>query len=182
MNKVIFFDAIFNKLTTRSKALSYMNHEDFMRRAIALASQVPKFPFGAVIVRRSDGYCAGEGFNQSGLNPTFHGEMVAINRCAELHRPSDWTGFDLYTTAEPCPMCQSAIEWAGIGTVYYGTSIPYLQQLHWWQIDIRAAEVSARTTFRNTNVVGGLLEAECNALFDTAPRGIFHGAAAQDSR
>ncbi|MGZ8095326.1 MAG: nucleoside deaminase [Methylosarcina sp.] len=159
-----------------------MKHTNFMRRAIALASHVPEFPFGAVIIRRSDGYCIGEGFNQSALNPTLHGEMVAIHQCAELHRPTDWSGFDLYTTAEPCPMCQSAIEWVGIGTVYYGTSIPYLQRQNWWQINIRASEVSERTSFRNTRIVGGLLEAECNALFDKAPKGIFHGKPSQNPR
>jgi tRNA(Arg) A34 adenosine deaminase TadA len=151
-----------------------MKQADFMRRAIALAAQVPEFPFGAVIVRRVDGRCVAEGYNQSALNPTLHGEMVAIHRCAELYRPADWSGFDLYTTAEPCPMCQSAIEWVGIGTVYYGTSIPYLREQNWWQIDIRASEVSERTFFRNTRIVGGLLEAECNALFDKAPRGAYH--------
>lgn len=151
-----------------------MKHADFMRRAIALAAQVPEFPFGAVIVRRADGHCIAEGYNQSALNPTFHGEMMAIHRCAELYRPADWSGFDLYTTAEPCPMCQSAIEWVGIGTVYYGTSMPYLREQNWWQIDIRASEVSQRTFFRNTRIVGGLLEAECNALFDNAPKGVYH--------
>jgi len=151
-----------------------MNHEDYMRRAIALALEVPEFPFGAVIVKRATGEIVAEGFNQSVLNPAFHGEMVAINRCSELHHPADWSGFDLYTTAEPCPMCQSAIQWAGIANVYYGTSIPYLQKLNWWQINIRASEVNARTPFRNSAIVGGILEAECNALFDRAPRGLFH--------
>jgi len=151
-----------------------MNHEDFMRRAITLALKVPEFPFGAVIVKRATGEIVAEGFNQSALNPVFHGEMVAINRCAELHHPTDWSEFDLYTTAEPCPMCQSAIEWAGIACVYYGTSIPYLQKHNWWQINIRASEVITQTSFRNTTIVGGILEAECNALFDNAPRGIFH--------
>lgn len=159
-----------------------VNHEDFMRRAVALALKVPEYPFGAVIIRRSDGYCVGEGFNQSALNPTLHGEMVAINNCAELYKPEDWSGFDLYTTAEPCPMCQSAIEWAGIGAVYYGTSIPYLKQQQWWQIDIRAAEVSQRAAFRTTCVVGGILEAECNALFDNAPRCVFHAVQNQESK
>ncbi|MGZ8190307.1 MAG: nucleoside deaminase [Methylococcaceae bacterium] len=143
-----------------------MNHEDFMRRAIALALNVPAFPFGAVIVSRATGEIMAEGFNQSVVNPTFHGEMVAINRCAEMHHPQDWGEFDLYTTAEPCPMCQSAIEWAGIGTVYYGTSIPYLQKHNWPQINIRASEVIAQTAFRNSIIVGGILEDECNALFD----------------
>ncbi|WP_036252645.1 nucleoside deaminase [Methylobacter sp. BBA5.1] len=151
-----------------------MNSEDYMRRAIELALQVPEFPFGAVIVRRATGEIVGEGLNQSVLNPTWHGEMVAINHCAQAHHSADWSLFDLYTTAEPCPMCQSAIEWAGIATVYYGTSIPYLQKRNWWQIEIRAEEVIARTPFRNSRIVGGLLEAECNALFDKAPRGMFH--------
>jgi len=151
-----------------------MKNEDFMRRAITLALKTPELPFGAVIVNRTTGEIVAEGYNQSALNPTFHGEIVAINRCAELHHPADWSEFDLYTTAEPCPMCQSAIIWAGIACVYYGTSIPYLQKHNWRQINIRASTVIAQTAFRNSAVVGGILEAECNTLFDKAPRGEFH--------
>jgi tRNA(Arg) A34 adenosine deaminase TadA len=144
-----------------------------MRQAIALAKQVPRLPFGAVIVRRATGEIVAEGFNRSSESPTFHGEIDAINRCAAAHSSIDWTDLDLYTTAEPCPMCQSAIEWAGIATVYYGTSIPYLKDRGWWQIDIRAEEVARRTPFRQTKIVGGILEAECNPLFDAAPKGTF---------
>ena len=153
-----------------------MTHEDYMRRAIELALRVPEFPFGAVIVRRATGEIVAEGYNRSALNPTWHGEIDAINRCAETHHSADWREFDLYTTAEPCPMCQAAIAWAGIATVYYGTSIPYLQSRGWWQIEIRAEEVAAKTPFRDCRIVGGILEAECNALFDNAPRGMFHQA------
>ena len=142
------------------------SHEDYMRKAIEQALKAPEFRFGAIIVKRETGEIVAEGFNQSSLNPTFHGEMVAINCCAEVHRPTDWSLYDLYTTAEPCPMCQSAIEWTGITNVYYGTSIPYLQQHNWWQINIRAEEVSAKTAFRNTRIIGGVLESECNALYD----------------
>jgi tRNA(adenine34) deaminase len=149
------------------------SHEDYMRRAIALARQVPRLPFGAVLVRRAMGGIVAEGFNRSSESPTFHGEIDAINRCAAAHPSIDWTELDLYTTAEPCPMCQSAIEWAGIATVYYGTSIPYLKDRGWWQIDIRAEEVARRTPFRRTTIVGGILARECNALFDTAPEGTF---------
>lgn len=151
-----------------------MKHEDYMRRAIEITLKVPEFPFGAVIVRRATGEIIAEGFNQSISNPTFHGEIVAINRCAELHHPTDWSEFDLYTTAEPCPMCQSAIEWAGIACVYFGTSIPYLLNHGWWQINIRAAEIIAKTPFRKTLITGGILESECNSLFIKAPKGIFH--------
>ncbi|MDO9106197.1 MAG: nucleoside deaminase [Methylovulum sp.] len=147
-----------------------MNSEYYMQKAIALASNAPDYPFGSVIVRRANGEIVAEGYNQSALNPIYHGEIVAICQFAQSHRSSDWHEFDLYTTAEPCPMCQSAIEWAGIATVYFGTSIPYLLQHDWPQINIRATEISAQTTFRNTRIIGGILENECNALFQKAPQ------------
>lgn len=146
------------------------SHEHYMRLAIAMAKQVPEFPFGAVIVRRATGVIVAEGYNRSSESPTFHGEIDVINRCAASHPAIDWTALDLYTTAEPCPMCQSAIEWAGIPNVYYGTSIPHLRHLGWRQIEIRAEEVAQRTPFRQSRVVGGILAGECNALFEAAPK------------
>lgn len=145
-----------------------MSHDHYMRQAIAIAQQVPRRPFGAVIVRRTTGEIIARGCNRSSETPTLHGEIDAINRCAAAHSHIDWTELDLYTTAEPCPMCQSAIEWAGISTVYYGSSIPYLQSRGWRQIDIRAEEVARRTSFRQTRVIGGILEFECNTLFEAA--------------
>ena len=145
-----------------------MNHEHYMRLAIESARTVPSVPFGAVIVRRGTGECLAIGANRSAENPIFHGEIDAIIRCAAAHANVDWTDLALYTTAEPCPMCQSAIAWAGISAVFYGTSIRYLQHLGWKQIDIRAEEVARRTPFRSISIVGGILESECNALFAAA--------------
>jgi len=150
-----------------------MSHDDYMRQAITMAQKVPEYPFGAVIVRRTTGEVMAKGFNCSSNNPTFNGEIDAINRCAAAHSPIDWTELDLYTTAEPCPMCQSAIVWTGISTVYYGTSIPFLQSHGWRQIDIRAEEVAHRTPFRQTKVIGGILENECNVLFEAAHNSAF---------
>ncbi|HBP88401.1 MAG TPA: nucleoside deaminase, partial [Nitrospiraceae bacterium] len=114
-----------------------MSPSDYIRLAIVMAQKVPQYPFGAVIVRQATGEVLAKGYNRSSRNPIVHGEIDVINRCAAKHAPVDWTSLDLYTTAEPCPMCQSAIEWAGMATVYFGTSIPFLQQLGWRQIDIR---------------------------------------------
>ena len=145
--------------------------DDYMRQAIEIARKVPDFPFGAVIVHRTTGDIIAKGVNRSSENPIFHGEIDAINNCVATYPQIDWAKLDLYTTAEPCPMCQSAIEWAGIPTIYYGTSIPYLQGLGWWQIDIRAKEVARCASFRQTKVIGGILEFECNTLFDAAGTG-----------
>jgi tRNA(Arg) A34 adenosine deaminase TadA len=140
-------------------------HEQYMRHAIEAAGNNPQAPFGAVIVDRERKEILAKGFNQSSQNPVWHGEIDAINRCAADHPGIDWKRLALYTTAEPCPMCQSAIVWAGMPLVAYGTSIPFLKQLGWGQIDIRAEQVAQAATFRATTVIGGVLENECNALF-----------------
>jgi tRNA(adenine34) deaminase len=145
-----------------------LDHALFMRRALAQAQQSPRFPFGAVLVRSATGEILAEGHNRSSLNPIFHGEIDVINRLAEQNPRVDWTTLVLYTTAEPCPMCQSAIEWTGIPLVVFGSSIPFLKGLGWQQIDIRAEEVARRTPFRRTVILGGILEHDCDALFERA--------------
>jgi tRNA(adenine34) deaminase len=143
-------------------------HETYMRRAITCARRVPLLPFGAVIVDRQAGEVLAEGYNRSAENPTWHGEIDAVNRCAAAHPGVAWERLTLYTTAEPCPMCQGAVAWCGIGTVVFGSSIAYLKRLGWWQIDIPAAEMIARTPFRSCTLIGGVLQAECDALFAAA--------------
>ena len=97
--------------------------------------------------------------------PTWHGEMVAINHLAQRGLEIGVRRLTLYTTAEPCPMCQSAILWSGIETVVYGASIKFLQSQGWRQIDILAAEVVGRSPTWQCTLIGGVLERECNALF-----------------
>ena len=146
------------------------NHEHYMRLAIELAFKVPDLPFASVIVDQDSGEVVAEGWNRSSVNPTWHGEIDAINRMIEA--ACDWKrrSMALYTTAEPCPMCQGAILWTGIETVLFGSSIRFLQSLGWKQIDIPAQEVAQRTPFSKSTVIGGILAEECNALFRAALR------------
>ncbi len=145
-----------------------LKHERFMLRAIELAANVPNFPFGAVIADRESGEVIAEGWNKSSVNPTWHGEIDAINRLAELRPKFDGSRLSLYSAAEPCPMCQTAILWSGIGTVVYGTSIRSLQKMGWRQIDILAEEVVRRSPTWLCTLIGGVLEQECDALFASA--------------
>ena len=78
-------------------------------------------PFGAVIVDKEEKIIA-NGNNQvlKQNDPTAHAEMVAIrNACKKLEK-YDLSGYTLYTSCEPCPMCLSAIIWSNIKEVYYG--------------------------------------------------------------
>lgn len=150
-----------------ANALVGPDDESHMRRAIRLAAKNPKYPFAAVIVDEEK-RVVGEGWNRSALNPTWHGEMDAINKCAAAHPRIDWTKLTLYTTAEPCAMCQGAVAWAGIKRVVFGSSIPFLKSIDVWAIDIRAEELARLAAFRKCAVVGGVLEEECNRLFRAA--------------
>ena len=78
-------------------------------------------PFGAVIVR--NGKVVAKGANRVVPNndPTAH-EVVAIrNACRELET-FDLAGCTVYASCEPCPMCLSAIYWAGIDRICYANT------------------------------------------------------------
>jgi guanine deaminase len=80
-------------------------------------------PFGSVIVK--DNKVIAKGHNEVVKNndPTCHGEMMAIRKACKKLKTFDLSGCQLYTTAEPCPMCLGAILWANIDKVYYGCNI-----------------------------------------------------------
>jgi len=149
--------------------MSELDHERYMRRAISLTAHVPDRPFTAVIVDRTTGEVVAEGWNKTDVNPTWHGEVDAINALVRSGRGGGDESV-LYTTAEPCPMCMAACFWAGIGTVVFGTSIRFLTDIGWRQIDIPAEEVVRRSPGWQCVVVGGVLESECNELFLTGSR------------
>ena len=80
-------------------------------------------PFGSVIVK--DGLVIAKGHNQviKNQDPTCHGELMANHKACKKLGTFDLNGCELYTTAEPCPMCLGAILWANISKVYFGCNI-----------------------------------------------------------
>ncbi len=150
--------------------MNELDHDLYMRRAIAAAANCPDRPFGAVLVDRDTGAVVAEGWNRSEENPLLHGEVDVILRLVGSGSAVDPARLVLYTTAEPCPMCQGAILWAGIGQVVFGTPIRFLMDIGWKQIDIPAEEVARRAPGWKCDVGGGVLEGECNDLFLNASR------------
>ena len=148
------------------------SHDAFMARAIAVAHRNPKAPFGTVIVDRTTGQVVAEGINHADENPIWHGEMDALRQLGGPGPVGRGVDLVLYTTAEPCPMCQAAILWSGIGEVVYGTSIPTLIDLGWPQIVVRADEIAGRANFAACDLIGGIREDECDELFRAARDGV----------
>ena len=98
---------------------------EFMKRAIELSIEsVNKGggPFGCVIVK--DEKIVSEGSNKvtSSKDPTAHGEIVAIREACKKINNFSLSGFELYSSCEPCPMCLSAIYWARIDKIYYANT------------------------------------------------------------
>lgn len=135
--------------------------EDYMKIAIQAADAAGN-PFGSVIVNASDEYvAAGNSVRRDG--PTAHAEMNAIWKLKELdyEDPSELT---LYTSAEPCSMCMSAVVWAGIPRVYFGMPMEGISR-YYDQIQIKA-ETVANKSWYEIEIVGPFMEEECTELFE----------------
>ncbi len=147
------------------QAFSHDQLEKYMRLTIEIARQNPSAAFGTVLVDHELGQVVGEGVNQVTKNPILHGEIDAILRYAE-NGGLRWSNLSLFTTAEPCCMCQAAIMWAGIPRVVYGTSISKLVELGWTQFCMTAEDVTKRAPFAQCELLGGVLKKECDRLFN----------------
>ncbi|MFC2949331.1 nucleoside deaminase [Virgibacillus sediminis] len=98
----------------------------FMKRAVELAAENVRDggqPFGAVLVKGDEMFT--EGVNE--LHHTYdisgHAEMLAIRRAQEKLGTHDLSGFTMYASGEPCPMCLTAMYFAGIETIIYCGSV-----------------------------------------------------------
>lgn len=79
-------------------------------------------PFGAVIVRDGEVIATGTNRVVPNTDPTAHAEVMAIrNACAKLGT-FQLTGCTVYSSCEPCPMCLSALYWAGVSRICYGNT------------------------------------------------------------
>lgn len=138
-----------------------MEHEDYMREALALAREAAEcgeVPVGCVVVRGGEIVGRGRNRREEKRATASHAEMEAI---ADANaRLGSWRLDDcaLYVTLEPCPMCAGAILNARIPRVYYGA---------------RDAAMGACggvmnlfvEPFPNTPaLVGGILAEECRAV------------------
>lgn len=87
-------------------------------------------PFGAVITD-SDGNVIAIASNLvlESHDPTAHAEIMAIRKASEKLGTHDLSECSLYATGYPCPMCLSAIIWANIKKVYYGTDLSDAEEI-----------------------------------------------------
>ena len=97
----------------------------FMQMAIDLSIEnidTGGGPFGAVIVRDGEVIATGANRVVPNADPTAHAEVMAIrNACTKLGTFL-LTDCTIYSSCEPCPMCLSALYWAGVKRICYGNT------------------------------------------------------------
>lgn len=104
-----------------------MNHQHYMQMAIDEAMKNVTSgcggPFGACIVKDGKVLAVARNSVLRNHNPTQHAEINAISSATEKAGNHLLSGATIYSTTEPCPMCFSAIHWANVERIVYGTRI-----------------------------------------------------------
>ncbi|KUM96403.1 guanine deaminase [Streptomyces yokosukanensis] len=151
-----------------------------MRLAVEQARRNPAFPFGAVIVAVRTGEILASGVNATEDSPVLHGEVAAMNDYVRRHGNHGWAGTTLYTTGEPCPMCVSAMAWADLRRVVWGSSIEEIRRtgIHQMALSAREAAACARSFYSPDMFLGGVLADCTDRLFQEARRLRRRGAGA----
>ncbi|MEO1043690.1 MAG: tRNA adenosine(34) deaminase TadA [Pseudomonadota bacterium] len=101
-------------------------HEDWMRRALELATEAAQreeVPVGALVID-PQGNIIAEAHNApiTEQDPTAHAEILALRRASRRLANYRLTGCTLVVTLEPCAMCAGAMSHARIGHLIYGAS------------------------------------------------------------
>lgn len=100
--------------------------DKFMERAVELAIENVRCggqPFGAVLVKNNKVVAEGVNELHKAYDVSGHAELLAIRRVQEQVQTNDLSGYTMYASGEPCPMCLSAMYFAGIEKVFYCASV-----------------------------------------------------------
>lgn len=100
--------------------------DKFMEQAVKLAIGNVRDggqPFGAVLVKNNRVVAEGVNELHKAYDVSGHAELLAIRRAQEQLQTNDLSGYTMYASGEPCPMCLSAMYFAGIEKVFYCASV-----------------------------------------------------------
>lgn len=149
------------------KSASHIPEPHFMRAAIAAVDEaLPRAeggPFGACIVYGDALVSTAHNTVLRDRDATCHAEINAIRQASHILGRYDLSGCTLYSTTEPCPMCFSAIHWARIDRIVYGTSIADVHALGFNELTISNQQLSELGHTR-LQLVRDFMRDECKAL------------------
>ncbi len=119
-------------------------------------------PFGACIVK-DDNIIAIAHNTVLSEDATCHAEVNAIRFASKVLGTYDLQSCVIYSTTEPCPMCFSAIHWANIDRIIYGTNISDVSRLGFRELSISNQDM-CRLGKAQLDIVPDFLREECEEL------------------
>ena len=137
-------------------------HEGFMRMALEEAARggaEGNSAVGSIIVQDGTVVARGRNLVTTDSDPTAHAETVALRHAGAALQHTDFSGYALYTTFEPCPMCCGAILTSGITTLVMGGR-PAPAERRWGDYTVETLIAHTQRSDQIT-VVTGVLVQEC---------------------
>ena len=120
-------------------------------------------PFGAVIVRGRHVIAVAHNTVLKDYDATCHAEVNAIRIASKELKRFDLSDCVIYSTTEPCPMCFSAIHWARIAKIIFGTAIADVAKLGFNELAL-PSEKMKREGKSPVSLKSGFMKKECLAL------------------
>jgi tRNA(adenine34) deaminase len=137
--------------------LNLYTDECFMKEALKearLAFDKDEVPVGAVVVCNNRVIGRGHNLTEQLTDVTAHAEMQAFTAASGFLGSKYLEGCTLYVTIEPCVMCAGAAFWTQISKVVFGA----------FDTKRGFTLISPKILHPKTQMIGGVLEAECSAL------------------
>ena len=133
--------------------------ELYMRMALEeaeKAGQNGEVPVGAILVKGDQILARDHNRCVEHNDPTAHAEILVLRKAGEALRNYRLNDTMIYVTAEPCPMCASAMVHGRVSRLIFGT----------WEPKFGAVESKFRflddsSLHHRVEVEGGILEKEC---------------------
>jgi tRNA(Arg) A34 adenosine deaminase TadA len=115
--------------------------------------------FGAVIIKNDELIAQAHDTAMTDHDPTAHAEMNVIKIASKL-LGIDLSDCTIISTHEPCPMCSTAMIWANISKIAFGTTIIDSIKLGRNMINIRCSEIAEQSK-NPIEIYEGILKHEC---------------------
>ena len=149
--------------------MAQRKEEKYMRLAVVEARKNLKRmdggPFGACVVKGNRIMAVARNTVLSNNDATNHAEINAIRQASKILNNYSLAGCIIYSTTEPCPMCFSAIHWAKLDAVYFGTVINDVKKLGFNELKISCKKMKS-TGRSKVKVIPGFLAEECHKLLE----------------